>query len=558
MKLRTRELCQQGKTLFDKRSPIVTLWQNIADQFYPERADFIVRRSIGEDFAAHLMSGFPAMCRRDLSNQIGAMLRPRGAPWFHPRTPIERVNKDQSAKTWLDWAGEVMRLAMYDDAAGFVRATREGDHDFATFGQAVLQVEQNQDLNGILVRNWHLRDVAWMENARLEIDRIHRKQRMDARSIVKFFNGKNGDIHQSVTTCLAREPFKEFNIQHVIVSADDYDLSKAKNRRRLPFISIYIDTDNETILEEVPVKRTGYVIPRWQTVSGSPYAYSPASVIGIADARMLQRMTLTLLEAGEKAVDPPMVAVGEVVQGGVNVYAGGITYIDAEYDEKTGEALRPLPMDKSGLQWGVDREQRVQDMIMRAFYLNQIQLPEISGDMTAYETQKRVEEYIRQALPLFEPMEAEYNGGLCDSIFDTLLDMGAFGNMIDDMPQILRGQDIRFTFESPLQAAQTRANSQAFLQSAQILATAAQLDPNAIYDFNVSQATRDAIEGAGAPANWIYPQEFADKRRAEATQAQQEQAAAQQTMMELSQGADVAGRAGDAMTKIGQAMGMQA
>lgn len=556
MKLRCKDICDQGERLFSKRTGLVSRWQDIAEQFYVERADFTSSFTLGEDFAAHLMSGFPAMCRRDLANQVGAMLRPRGQPWFSPITPNEGVNKDQSAKRWLDFAGEVMRVAFYDTKSGFVRATREGDHDFATFGQCVIQVEFNQALDGLMFRDWHLRDVAWCENASLEIDRIHRKQKLAARDIARLFKGK-GDIHPSVTEALEKEPFKEFNIQHCIVPADDYDLSKAKNNRGLPFVSIYVDMDNQTILEEVPTKRTGYVIPRWQTVSGSPYAHSPATVIAIPDARMLQRMTLTLLEAGEKIVDPPMIAVGEMVQGGVNTYAGGVTYVDAEYDERTGEILRPMTTDAKGLQWGVDRETRIQEMINRAFYLNQIHLPDVSGEMTAYETQKRVEEYIRNALPLFEPMEVEYNGGLCEMAFGMLLELGAFGNLRDDMPQILQGQDIRFSFESPLQAAQSRANSQAFLQSAQILATAAQLDPNVVHVFDADQATRDAIEGTGAPANWLIPKEQADATKQQAAQEQADKAEAESMMAEVGMGADVAARAGDAMQSIGQAMGMQ-
>jgi hypothetical protein len=50
-----------------------------------------------------------------------------------------------------------------------------------------------------------------------------------------------------------------------------------------------------------------YVIPRWQTVSGSQYAYSPATVAALPDARLIQAMTLTFFEAGEKATNPPMV-----------------------------------------------------------------------------------------------------------------------------------------------------------------------------------------------------------------------------------------------------------
>ena len=552
MKNRVRELIEQGDKLFSAKSSLQSLWQTTAENFYPERADFTVTRSWGLEFAAHLMTGAPAMCRRDLANQIGAMLRPRGQPWFHPRTPIERINKDPSARKWLDWAGEVQRRAMYDSKSGFVRATREGDHDFATFGQTVIQPQLNQTRDALLYRCWHLRDCAWAENGHLEIDRLHRKWKIDARQLMGLFGQANSG---KVKDVVGKEPFKNFACQHIVLPADDYDLKQARGKK-LPFVSIYIDKDNETILEERPAFSLGYVVPRWQTVSGSPYAYSPATVIAIADARMLQQITLTLLEAGQKAVDPPMLAVGEVIQGGVNTFAGGVTYIDAEYDEKTGEALRPLPIDRSGLNWGVDRETRILELIKEAFYLNQINLPDIGKDMTAYETQKRVEEYIRRALPLFEPMETEYNGALCDETFDILLRNGAFGNM-QDMPDILRGQDVRFTFESPLQAAQSRANSQAFQQTAQLLQIAVQMDPSVRHDVDVDRAFRDAVEGAGAPANWMVDEKVAAQRKADDARQQAAAMQQQQTMDELERGAGIADQAGSAAQKIGAAMGMQ-
>jgi hypothetical protein len=75
------------------------------------------------------------------------------------------------------------------------------------------------------------------------------------------------------------------------------------------------------------------------TVSGSAYAYSPATVVALPDARLLQQITLTLLEAGQKAVDPPWKATSEAIQGGVNSFAGGITWVDPEYDERGARRL---------------------------------------------------------------------------------------------------------------------------------------------------------------------------------------------------------------------------
>ena len=57
--------------LFTQKQPLDSLWQEIADNFYPERATFTANRSMGTDFAANLMSSYPILCRRDLGNQLG-------------------------------------------------------------------------------------------------------------------------------------------------------------------------------------------------------------------------------------------------------------------------------------------------------------------------------------------------------------------------------------------------------------------------------------------------------------------------------------------------------
>lgn len=550
-----------GDALFSKRSPILSLWQAEAEQFLPIRADFTWTRSIGMEFASHLMTGFPALCQRDLANSLSAMLRPRGKPWFHPQTMFEKTNKDQECALFLDYMGGAMRMAMYDNQSGFVRATKEGDNDFAAFGQTVISVEPNQNLDGILYRCWHLRDVVWAENANLEIDQVHRRWNPSARGLMKLFPKT---VHAKVKEAAEKDAIATVQVRHIVIPADEYDAVNMADpeaaaarangmipRKKLPFVSIFVDVDNQVILEEVGQSQMGYVIPRWQTISGSQYAYSPASVIAIADARMLQQISLTLLEAGQKAVDPPLKAVESAVQGGVNYAAGQVTWVDMEYDERTGAAIEPLLKTNPNLGWGVDREDKIRELIKEAFFLNQISLPDPGKEMTAYETQKRVEEYTRRALPLFEPMEVEYNGAICQRTLDMMLAFGAFGPS-RNIPKKLQGQQIRFTFESPLQNQQGRANAEAFTQAAQLLQLAVQIDPTTVHDFKADTAFRDAVMGTGAPTAWLATEKEAAAAKAMAVQRAAAQSQVQNTLNTASQGADVAGKIGAAATQLTQ------
>jgi hypothetical protein len=106
-------------------------------------------RSLGTDFAANLMSSYPVMCRRELGNQLGTMLRPTARPWFHPkRRRYKQKSRQRDVNGYLEWFEETQRRAMYDPKAMFTRATKEGDHDFAAFGQCAISVELNRTRTG--------------------------------------------------------------------------------------------------------------------------------------------------------------------------------------------------------------------------------------------------------------------------------------------------------------------------------------------------------------------------------------------------------------------------
>lgn len=489
-----KEVRETADTLFSKRSTLLSLWQELAENFYPERADFTLRRVVGYDFAANLSTSYPVYCRRDLGDQLGVMLRPTQKSWFHMK-PVDTQRESQESLAWLQWAETVQRRAMYDRVTQFTRATKEGDHDFATFGQCCIEVRLNRAQDALLYRSWHLRDVAWMENDEGQIGFIARKWKPTNIELWRIFGGKN---HNKIQQDREKNPFAEVNCYHFVMEADMYE----KDSKGRKYWSIYYDVDHDHVIEEVSVHTKQYVIPRWQTVSGYQYSYSPAAIIALPDARLLQSMTVTLLEAGEKATNPPIVATENVVRSDVALYAGGITWVDEAYDERLGEALRPLQQDFRGLPIGVDMQRDSREMLIRAFYLNKLSMPATGKEMTAYETAQRVQEYIRAATPLFEPMEMDYNGALCDETFNVLMRGGAFGSPYN-MPEELQGADIQFRFESPLHDAIEQIKGQKFVQTQQLLSEAAAIDQTAPLILNAQKALRDTLNGIGIPASWL-------------------------------------------------------
>ena len=523
-----KTLHEEGLALFTKRSTLMLLWQEEAENFYPERADFTYRRTVGTDYAANLATSYPVLTRRDLADQIGAMLRPSQKEWYH-MAPTDPGREGNDAKRWLEWAGGTMHRAMYDKRSLFTRATKTGDNDYAAFGQAVLSVRLNKDGNRLLYRCYHLRDCAWMEDENGEIVAVFRKWKPKARDLKRLFGTK---VHRSVDDLLIQnKPFQEIECMHMMVAADMYDID-AKGR---PWVSVHYDTEHTHVMEDVAQWTKEYVVPRWFTIDGSAYAYSPATVVALPEARLLQAMTYTLLEAGEKVTNPPMIATIDAVRSDMAIYAGGAIWIDRDYDERMGDALRPMNIDAKGMPIGIEMQQDSRALLKECFYLNKLSLPQRAPEMTAYEVGQRIQEYIRGAIPLFEPMEMDYNGGLCEETFDLLLRNGALGSP-HDMPKNLQGADIMFRFESPLHDAIGQQKGQKLLELQQMVSTAITMDQNAAAVPDALVALRDALDGVGVPAKWVRSEVTAQQMIDAAANA----AKAQETLAAMTQGSEIA------------------
>jgi hypothetical protein len=551
MLLRHKQLLEQDREMFGKRGQLMELWQETAENFYPERADFTNTRTIGETFAGSLDTSYPILARRELGQSFSAMLRPTQKVWAHTkRRGTEKADKvKEEERAWLEAADMTQRRALYDRISGFVRATNEGDHDFAAFGQCVISSEiATTPIYGqiLLHRSHHLRDMAWMEDTWGQIGQRHRKMEPTARQYKHMFPGR---ISKQAADLATKDPFKKVQVRHCVLPAHEYEFGT-----NAPWVSVYIEVDFEHVVEEVGTFTPHYIIPRWQTVSGSQYAYSPATVAALPDARLLQAMTYTLLTAGEKAVDPPMIGISEAIKGGIELYPGGFTAVDAQYDERLGEVLRPAQTGgERSIPMGLDMNQDTREMISRAFFLNKLNLPAPqSGDMTAFEVARRIEEYIRGALPLFEPMETDYNGQLMEQDFTLLSRGGAFGPA-SSIPSGLReaviAGEIEFTFESPLHDAIERQKATVFQETKQIIAETAPFDPTAPRILNGRMALRDTLHGIQTPAGWLLEDEEMDKIQAEEDAKRQ----AAETLASVSAGAQVAEQVANAGVAMGEA-----
>lgn len=483
-------LCE---SMFSAQYPMRSLWQTLSDHFYPERADFTITRNIGAELSDQLVDSYPILLRRDLGNSLSSLLRQ--GDWFEVGI---KGDPDYQGKAWLEYATKRQYQFMRDRKSNFVRATKEGDHDYCTFGQTVISVEMNRNRDGLLYRCWHLRDCAWFDDEDGSVGGLARKWTPKITDLIKVFGEKR--MHSKILEVKDKTPLKEVNCRHLVIPSEMYG---EESLMRFKYVSIWIDVDNQHEIACYGENHFMYVVPRFQTIAGSPYAYSPATVVALPDARTLQAMTYTLLEAGERYTRPPLIATMKAVRGDVNLQADGITWVDDEYDEKMGEALRPLIQNTSGFPIGLNQKEGIVEVLRSAFFLDKINLPPADREMTAYEFSERMKQYRREILPLIAPIESEYNGQLCDASFTLLMANGLLGSPYD-IPESLKDKDVEFKFISPLSKSEEEEKVTRFSIVAKLLSEAVEFDPDVVENFDFDTAIRDAITGSGAPTPWMH------------------------------------------------------
>lgn len=527
---------KRGDQLFIKRDAYNSLFQAQAEIFYPERADFFGDRGEGDERYDGIFTSVPQRMRRDMANNLGAMLRPRGKEWFKAVARPDSLMEDKAAKTWLERATKTQRNIVYSPKANFTRAMSESDNDYVCFGNAIVRHTYNHEGSGLLFSCAHLKDCAWAENHEGAVDEIHEKMEMTLRQAAMLFGKDN--LPKEWREALEKHPEREVKVHRCVAPLEEYEYEKDERPRRdAKFMSIYLACEvdeKDAGLGEGYFNWFPYLVRRWMTVSGEPYGRSPCAGVALADARTLNVAQQALLKSVEWRVDPPKVAAHDAVVGEINLRAGAVTYYDAS---ALGDTNRKVieSLETGDPRFGVELADRLAIEHGRVFFQNLLKLPD--KQMTAYEAGKWIEEYVRSAAPVFEPMEAE-NAQLMDAVFERAFAKGAFGDLIDGvpdgMPEVLQGAEVDFEFETPLSQAYRELKVQKATALVVDMTAQAQVAPDSMDNVDWDAVTRGRMEDL--PVDWLRDAKLVEKMRASRAQAQAEEQQKQEAAAMLDMG----------------------
>lgn len=512
------ELLRISDKLFSDKLQLDELHQSIAEEFYPERADFTETRTIGDEYADNLYESTPAQNHRDLSFAMGALNRPKGQQWWDQKAQDDWRNTDQ-ARNWLSRARDRQRSLLYLPRANFQMAMQISDKDFTAFGNAVIENSRSSvGMHYQVYKTHHLRDCAWQEDEDRVVYSMHRRYKL------RLSNWKNKfpkvPLPKEYSDIMKKDPYHQIDMVHICFPNKHYDAYK-KTFANKKYASVHIDRRRISIVEESGYNVFPYRVRRWFLHDNSQYGYSPASMLGLIDGRLLQSQSRIILDAGERVVDPPLMAVYDAVLGPVANHTGAMNWINGEYDQRQGRAIEALDT-RANIPLGLEMKQDTRELLAAAWFINKLTLP-AEKDMTAFEVNERLSEYIRSIGPVSEPFEDD-NKALLDQAFEFNLSAGNFGP-VEAIPPELRGSEIEYEFDGPIQIAYRRQKLQRAREVVTSAGEIANVKPEVLDNYDFDQIARDSSEFIGAEPGWMVPEELVAQSRqvrADAMKKQQE------------------------------------
>ena len=514
------------------RSNFETVWEQISEFVLPNRGDFITKRSSGERRDLRVFDTTAIQANEMLAAALFSGLTNPASRWFSLRPQKREALKSDAAKTWIDDVTTAMYTIFNSDESNFYQQFHELLLDLVAYGTAIMYIDEDVG-NGIRFNTRHLSEIYIAENSNHVVDTVYRAFKLTARQASQQFGDE--ELSANMRGSLIGQPHKEFDFLHCVMPRKDAErlygekINQVKDDREV--IGFYVDVEGKSIVDISGFYEMPYIVVRWEKLIGESYGRSPAWN-ALADIRMVNVMSETVIRGAQKQVDPPILVADDGVIMPMRMHPSGVNVGGVSSDG------RPLiqPFQAGGnLNIGLEMMEQRRDAIRRAYFVDQF-VPKEGTPVTATEYIQNSENSLRLTGPQLSRTQAEALSRIVNRLFAIGLRAKAF----PPVPEELVGAKLDIEYVSPLvknQRTQELLSLNKALDSSMGLI---QFDPTLMDNFDGNKYIRRAAEIAGVPVSDMRTEKEVKAIREQRQQQQQ----AQQQAQEAQQVAETAAKLG--------------
>jgi hypothetical protein len=249
---------------------------------------------------------------------------------------------------------------------------------------------------------------------------------------------------------------EKWDFIHCVLPRKEYDPA-GKGTKDMPWRSSWIfiggaligggggspaTRENPYICWEGGYRTFPYHVGRWEIIEGQEYGRSPA-MTALPAIKDLNQMKKVSLRAGQKNVDPPMIAPHDAFMSQLDMTPGAVNYYDS-YSGLPPDAFRPIV----GNPQAADNAEKLMApeimAIERIFYTDLGSIPFKKERQTTTEINAQQDSILRNVAPLVGRQEAEEFGPMIMRTYDLCSQWGK----IPPHPVKMKGKKLKIVYVS--------------------------------------------------------------------------------------------------------------
>lgn len=498
---------QQGK-LAEKRNLWDAWWQQIAYRVMPGSATFQTEDQEGTKRMERLFTGKPVTNNQRFGAVLDDLLTPRSQQWHGLKPQDDDLADDQDTKVYLERLTKLLFALRYRPAANFAPQKSQGYTSVGAFGNSCMFIDEEIG-KGPRYKSLFLKELFWAENHAGIIDTQYRKYSLEARQVIqcaKLYGWKN--IPAAITRAMDKEPHKEFDFLHVVKPNEEM-ISGRKDYRGRPWSSFYMAYEGKSLLQESGYYEWPFAIGRYDLSPGEVFARSPAMACWGA-ILTLNEEKKTVLRAGQKAVDPPLLLTEDGALDPFNMRSAALNHGALSNDGTP--LVQPLELG-ANIPLGLELMEVENGEIEDSFLVTIFKILTENPQMTATQVLEIAQQKATLLAPVMGRQHSEDLGPLIGREIGIASRMSQHAWILEDMPDALRerGGSYQIDYQSPLARAMRAQDGVAIMRTFEALPAAQALDPHSVMVIDISGSVRELAQINGVPAKLIRSKELVEQ-----------------------------------------------
>jgi hypothetical protein len=498
--------------LIDARRPYEANWQDIRELVRPGSSDFGVKTAPGQARTDNIYDGTAPGANDELASGLHSYLTNPVERWFSLGVAgWGEDDYDEDALAWLEYVSDLIYGQYNSEESGFNTAMHEIYLDIGAFGTGNVYQEYSGSKQNLTFKSIALGDSYLGEDKDGKIDTVCRQQEHTVRQLRQEY----GELPENLSKKVKTESDK-FVVAHTVFPRTDRDVTKldARNKR---FASIHMCVETREILKISGYDMQPFHTCRWSKLSNEVYGRGPA--IGcLPDIRMLNVMERTLIKAGQKRADPPLLVPDEGYMLPIETAPGSLNF-------REPNAPDIIALEHRGdLQWGLEQAEQKREYIKKCFHADWLRMEKENKEMTAFEVDDRRKEKLSLLAPKLGRVQSEMLSPMVGRSYALLHGRGSF----PPAPLSIQRKKLVVVYVSPAARAQYAGKAREMSAYVQEVLPFVQVYPAILDNIDLDKFAKKLAQYRGTPRTVFRDeQSVAAMRQQRAEQEQQQQMIAQ-------------------------------